>query len=73
VNQIVIDLDTAAGFHPPKIVIRENGKTLLDMPGDELAGWIRLVRRRLEENNEGDVPSPDGSQPSDGPPGTGGR
>lgn len=70
-NEIRINVDTEHGFHPPSILIQENGKTLLHMPADELVGWIKLARRRLEENNEGDRPSEDGDRPSDSCPGTG--
>lgn len=70
-HEIRVNIDTIFGFHPPTVIIQENGKTLLDMPADEFISWVKLARRRQEGNNEGDVPSPDGNKPSDSLPGAG--
>lgn len=45
-NEIKLNIDTLHGFHPPKVVIQENGKTLIDMPGDELIGLLKLWMRQ---------------------------
>lgn len=62
-NEIRINIDSCDG-HPPKIVIMEDHKILIDMPADEFASWLKIARRELG-NNEGDTPSPDSSAPSD--------
>ncbi len=41
-NKVEINLDTALGFHPVKLVIRENGKLLIDMPSDEFISLLKL-------------------------------
>lgn len=41
-NEIKLNIDTKRGFHPVKVVIQENGKTLIDLPGDELVAALRL-------------------------------
>lgn len=41
-NEITLNIDTKRGFHPVKVVIQENGKTLIDLPGDELVAMLRL-------------------------------
>lgn len=40
-QEIKVNVDTKNGFHPPKIVIQENGKTILDMPADEFIAWVK--------------------------------
>lgn len=39
-NEIIIDVDSA--YLPMKVVLRENGKTILDMPADELLSKVKL-------------------------------
>lgn len=70
-HEIRINIDSCSNYHPPKIVITEDHKTLLDMPADEFVSWVKRARRKLEENNEGDVPSPDSSTPSGSLPAAG--
>lgn len=49
-NEIRINIDSCDSYHPPKIVITEDHKTLIDMPADEFASWLK--------RNLGLIPSP---------------
>lgn len=52
-NQIIIDVNDL--YHPPKVVLRENGNIILEMPADELISRVKLwiqqenERRSMEE------------------------
>jgi len=55
-HKIEIDVDTKLGYHPPRIIIRENGgPALLDMVADEFLAWIKVVtasRQRMTPRSE---------------------
>ena len=46
-NTIQIDLEK--GYHPPKVIIRENGNTIIDMPGDELVSALKAWIKHQDE------------------------
>lgn len=45
-NKITINVETKPSsvefLHPPKVVIQENNKTLIDMPADEFVSALKL-------------------------------
>jgi len=54
-HKIEIDMDSQNLDHPPRLVVKENGVTLLDMPGDEFLAWVQAVIA-ARSNRPGSLP-----------------